>query len=474
MSKTNKPSALEQALFESNEILKAVEENAKNMLLSQMKPDLAKAIRESLEGDDDDNADAYDNSTDDSSETPAIGGDETPDFGGADETPADDAAPEFGGEAEPAADDAAPEGGDEFGDAAPAAPAMGGEPDGDEMDLTGASDEEVISVFKKLGDDAEIEVVPMGNNAFSVKDANGSEVIVKINEGEEDVVGSSPAGNVSVYKDPKKVKVAGSVLENEEDVVGSSPAGNVSVYKDPKKVNVAGSILEDEPVEEDDKYSFMDEEEEEEKETVFEVDLSTEPVDEEDKIDEVARTHADGRKQERKPEGFFNYAASRLRPAERASVNEASANDKALLKEAEEKTTKLISENKVLTEDLAQHKTVLRQLREALDTVGMMNTNLAHVNSLFTKYATTSDEKAEIIKRFDSVETLKESKTLYKTISGELKSGKTTVNETIESVITDKVSGNTGEQLLESTKVDDKHVKGLARIQELIGYSSKK
>ncbi len=467
-----KDHALKQALLEADEITQAVEETAKNLLLAQLRPDLLAAIKESLEADDDADDDAYDNSTEEPKTDDSIapeGGDE---FGGGDDV-ASDEAPVFGGDDESTPD---AEGGDEFGEV----PAVGGDEAGlglgdDTVDLTGASDEEVVSVFKKLGDDAEIEVVPMGDKTVGIKNnASGEEFIVKLNEDEADVVGSSPAGNVSVYKDAKDVNVSGSIMEDETDVVGASASGNVSVYKEPKKVTEPGSVIkEEQPVEEDDKYSFMDEDEDNNDEIVYEVDLTSAPVEEEEAIDEVARTHADGRKMERKPEGFFNYATSRLRPAEQGSVNESVAANKVLIQEAENKILTLITENTALKEDLNVHKDTLRQLREALETVSVFNTNLANINKLFTLNATTLEEKHNIVKRFETVETIKESKALYKTINAELKGGTTTINETVDSVINNNVSGTTGEMLSESANVDIKQQAGLSRIQQLMTYKSR-
>jgi len=148
------------------------------------------------------------------------------------------------------------------------------------------------------------------------------------------------------------------------------------------------------------------------------------------------------------------------------------ANDKVLLKEAEEKANLLINENRILAEDLSIHKDTLRKLRETLAEVAVFNSNLANVNKLFTIHPTTLDEKKSIVERFENVETIKESTTLYKTISAELKNAKNTISEAVESAINKNVSGNTGEPLLESTNVEaNKHAAGLSRIQELINYN---
>ena len=58
--------------------------------------------------------------------------------------------------------------------------------------------------------------------------------------------------------------------------------------------------------------------------------------------------------------------------------------------------------------------------REKLNEVAVFNSNLAYATRLFTEHSTTKKEKINILRRFDSVESLKESKQLYKTLREEL------------------------------------------------------
>jgi len=59
--------------------------------------------------------------------------------------------------------------------------------------------------------------------------------------------------------------------------------------------------------------------------------------------------------------------------------------------------------------------------------VAVFNSNLAYATKLFTEHSTTKQEKINIMRRFDNVETIKESKNLYTQIKGELDGKKTTV-----------------------------------------------
>ena len=48
--------------------------------------------------------------------------------------------------------------------------------------------------------------------------------------------------------------------------------------------------------------------------------------------------------------------------------------------------------------------------------VAVFNSNLAYATRLFTEHSTTKQEKINILRRFDNVKSLKESKGLYKVI----------------------------------------------------------
>ena len=58
-------------------------------------------------------------------------------------------------------------------------------------------------------------------------------------------------------------------------------------------------------------------------------------------------------------------------------------------------------------------KSTVRRLtifKEKLTEVAVFNSNLAYATRLFTEHSTTKQEKINILRRFDGVETLKESK----------------------------------------------------------------
>ena len=72
-----------------------------------------------------------------------------------------------------------------------------------------------------------------------------------------------------------------------------------------------------------------------------------------------------------------------------------------------------------------------------MNEVAVFNSNLAYATRLFTENTTTKQEKINILRRFDSVETLKESKSLYKTLKEEFESKEA---NTISESVSEKVS----------------------------------
>ena len=114
-------------------------------------------------------------------------------------------------------------------------------------------------------------------------------------------------------------------------------------------------------------------------------------------------------------------------------------------------TESLEAEVKMLREKNEEYRKALNVFREKLNEVAIFNSNLAYATRLFTEHSTTKKEKINILRRFDDVETLKESKNLYKSLKDEL--GKTetkTVNESVEKTINNTMSSGSATTLIES------------------------
>jgi hypothetical protein len=109
------------------------------------------------------------------------------------------------------------------------------------------------------------------------------------------------------------------------------------------------------------------------------------------------------------------------------------------------------SEVNVLREKNEEYRKALNIFREKLNEVAIFNSNLAYATRLFTEHSTTKKEKINILRRFDNVDTLKESKSLYRSIKDELsKTESTPINESVESKLNKNVSTGSSTTLIES------------------------
>tara|TARA_R100001086_G_scaffold173042_2_gene94716 strand:+ start:1 stop:930 length:930 start_codon:yes stop_codon:yes gene_type:complete len=106
-----------------------------------------------------------------------------------------------------------------------------------------------------------------------------------------------------------------------------------------------------------------------------------------------------------------------------------------------------------------EYKKALVTFKEKLNEVGVFNSNLAYATRLFTEHSTTKQEKINILRRFDNVKSLKESKDLYKVVKEELsqntsstKSKKRNISEAVERKINSSPKKGSSTKLME-TKV---------------------
>ena len=127
-------------------------------------------------------------------------------------------------------------------------------------------------------------------------------------------------------------------------------------------------------------------------------------------------------------------------------------------------------EVEVLKEKNEEYKKALDVFRNKLNEVAIFNSNLAYATRLFTEHSTTKQEKINILRRFDSVETLKESKNLYRTIKDELgsttKGGEATIKESFERNVVKTPSTGSSTNLIESKTYENPQ---FLRIKDLMG-----
>jgi hypothetical protein len=359
-------SILEQALLQVQTLEEAVKQNAKGILASTMKQELNDLLKESMEdeeiklateqADDEDAPEDEEDVTEPEAdaeggvddELPAINDEPSKDIDGDDLSDLDNE-DEMDTEL-PAIDDEMPT------------------DDDDMLDMTGASDEEVLKVFKAMSDEDGIIVKKDGEN-ISLEDGE-DEYIIKLNE--ED--------------------------ESEEEV---SEDWN----------------------EEEDASMMGDEDLAEEEETVYEIELDGE--DEEEEVKEVEATEAARTfgADVRAPQGK-KYKAGRH------EMNE---------------------EVETLKKQNAEYKKALLLFKDKLNEVAVFNANLAYATRLFTEHSTTKTEKLSILKRFDTISTINESKNLYNSIKTELGSKKSVTESVVEKIASTPSTSST--EVLSESKV---------------------
>ena len=121
----------------------------------------------------------------------------------------------------------------------------------------------------------------------------------------------------------------------------------------------------------------------------------------------------------------------------------------------------------VLREKNEEYRKALNVFRVKLNEVAIFNSNLAYATRLFTEHSTTKKEKINILRRFDDVETLKESKSLYQSIKGELsKTESKPMNESVETKLNKQVSTGSSTTLIESKTYENPQ---FMRMKDLMG-----
>lgn len=359
-------SILEQALLQVQTLEEAVKQNAKGILASTMKQELNELLKESEEEEtdetpmyEDESSEPEEEVTDDIPEQPDDEEGDTENFDDLDnEEPSKDIE-SMDSEDEDFEDE---ESDDEM-------------EDDDVMDMTGASDEEVLKVFKAMKPEDGIVVKKEGDDVEL--DLGDDEYIIKLDEEESDEV------------------------ENE--------------------------------------WNESEDLEAEEDETIYEIELDDE--EEDDDVKEVEATEA--------ARTFANQVRV---PANHGKKFKAGRHE-------------MNEEVETLKKQNAEYRKALVLFKEKLNEVAVFNANLAYATRLFTEHSTTKQEKLNILKRFDSVSTMNESKNLFSTIKSELDNKKPVTESVVEKISNTPSSSSTQKVLAESKAYENPQFK---RVKELM------
>jgi len=416
----SKKSILEQALLQVQDLEEAVKANAKGILASTMKEELNDVLNESMEQEE-----VELSTKEDEQDMPVSEQGIDDEEGNDDETsindePADDVDPDM--EDEEGEDESDDELSIDDEDEDFSLP-MDSEEEGEDevLDMTDASDDEVLKVFKSMKPEDGIVVKRDGDNV-ELEDGD-DEYIIKLDDEESEVEETEYNEEVS-EEDVEESEVSETDMEEEVSEEEVSETDD-TVYEIELEDVSEEEVSEEEVSEEEVSEEEIDESEVSEEEMDEEV--SEEEESHEEEVDEAARTksnvHGD--------KGGANRAGIKSKTKYKAgAINE---------------------EVETLKKQNGEYKKALVLFKEKLNEVAVFNANLAYATRLFTEHSTTRQEKLNILKRFDSVTSLTESKSTYKVIEGELGS-KQNVTESVAKSIVSTPTSSSSQEVLSETK----------------------
>jgi hypothetical protein len=461
MSLNKNNSIVEEALLQMKSIEEAISENAKGILASTMKEEISELVRESLNGSkkeslhEQEEDDELEVQMDDMGMEDMEDGAEEEDMEMDDELGMDDEF-DFSDEEE----DVDMEMDDEF-EMAP-------------LDMTGASPEEVLKVFKAMGDEDGIIVKKDGDTIHLTDNETNSEYVIDLGGELEDIdaMQLESTDDEVIYElifeeDEDEDEVEDDDIEQEdeedEDEVNETMKpkgigfGKVKSGMSKTSVNQKGFKEEmtdgtkSEKKGKGPKFSFgkikhgVTESEFEVEDEEFMEDYTEGWMDEVEMDD----TKMEGDYMESDEMDIEMDAetteASRTIAYKRRAERDRVAAPSQLRKESIEKEMNLLKEKN------EEYKKALDFFRNKLNEVAVFNSNLAYSTRLFTEHSTTKQEKINILRRFDNVESIKESKSLYKSIKNEL-DGKVgeVVSESIQTKVNRTPANGSASNLIES------------------------
>lgn len=406
-------SILEQALLQVQNLEEAVKTNAKGILSSTMKEELNELLKESITQEEEvevdidetedevvpeENEDMSEQDDEENDEDDSLDMDSEDDVDSVDDMDSEDDVDDFGSGMDTDMDtemdsdmDADVDADDELGSDFDMDSDLDSMDDDDTLDLTGASDEEILKVFKSMKPEDGV-IVKKDNDDISLE-MDGDEYLIKNNEPSTSMDELEESEDDDIFFD----------LDSDED---------------------------------SDEMSDDDSEE-------YEIE-----IDEEEEVEEAARTKWN-------PHGDKGPGQGRAGLKNKKMFKAGSGNNTAL----NEEVTKLRKQNQ-------EYKKALILFKDKLNEVAVFNANLAYATRLFTENTTTKQEKLDILKRFDNVNTLNESKGLYKSIKSELVTKKPVTESVVEKLNSTPKTSSSSEVLSESKAYENPQFK---RMKELMG-----
>lgn len=463
--KTQKLSLVEETYQDVMAIKEAIANNASYMLNGNLKSELKKVVAEAIGEADDEKEDfpMGDEPEVPSSDTNDVSGELSNDV--ADELPSTDASPVDAGAEFPA---------EEIPEIEPE-PGIGDE---DIVDLTGASDEEVLQVFKKMGPEDEIEVIQtpegielkLGADEYIIKTGGGGELPVPEEPIEEPEVEPESGENVPAPEedlvaegDYKQEAARVKEMGNDNGNVDDSRRTDVKIPAEKGVAEVGeASPIHNNEFENSDKRKDVSKPAEK---GVAEQNKGGENIDSSVKKNYESGM-SDRRKDVPKPEeigvakvkpvsGNMSMEASNEPNYDRGTkgtptIGVAKVTDKTTVGIAEnvnqlkkklnenhdklvytrQKYAEVIADNANLRDrintlnetvesfkkDEEEYKNAIGTLKEQFNEVALFTSNLTYAVKLMTEHATTKEEKNQILARFDNAKNLSESRLIYESL----------------------------------------------------------
>ena len=329
--------------------------------------------------------------------------------------------------------------------------------DEEELDLTGASDEEVIAVFKKMSDEDEVEVVKDEDGIHLTDKEAGTEYYIKeseeLDEGDDELC--EGCGDKQYESEEMEEEIVYEIELDEED--SDIEEGHQSFADRRHEMQGMRKHYGEKP------DGFGDH-------------LAHSVQGYDDRMDdELGAEHGhmeEGEEQIDEDKTKQRKHGQRKHGARLASKNESRKSRKPISENRKPKNVEKVADSKILKEykelksKNEEYKKALKVFKNKLNEVALFNTNLAYVNRLFTEHSTTKNEKMDILKRFDSAESIKESKTIYKSIKGELENKKP-ITESVEDKVNKTVKSSKSD-LNESTAYVDPQISAIKDLMKRI------
>jgi len=435
---SEKKSLVEEALLQMKNLENVVSENAKGILASTMKEEIEELVKESLFEETDEEMMA-DESYNTEGTHMGMYEDEDEDSMTIDMTASDDAGDEMS-----MTDDITMMGDDDD--------MMGDEIE--PLNMVGASDEELMKIVMGMGDDDRLIVQKM-DDELDIDVLNQTDTMTFPLGGGEDLSEPSMDDDDSTDELAEEVVYEIEISDDDEDGMGDyddekegmmeskeKTYVGVGMGKGPGKVSFKGENIHKGPhgksAPEAKKYV---------KGEFKEGQGYDDHEDEKEGMEHGALSKKDLKSMKsRRDDAGFETREDEMKEASRTYGNGSRNYPERGLPKMKVVTNKALEEEvRVLRLKNEEYRKALNIFREKLNEVAVFNSNLAYATRLFTEHSTTKQEKINIMRRFDNVETIKESKNLYSQIKNELGVKENTVvkESIVESIDRTPTKGST-------------------------------